>query len=437
MTLHAEQKHLPKRYNPEQSYVVPVEAESPPAVFAARIAVADKLLEAEPFLVEADKQGAAKVFRHRPVVLACYEESIKKWHLVHVSIPYPAPKEYFKKLKSAQTIADREAVHIPITVLSKGYTAEHVVGVGGVRLLINVFRTEGDRKIQLPVYRMRFSRLQGKDDINFDRALKRMQATHYTPLAKAFSSKALAKEGECFLHKHVVEANQSLKRQMVYSKAFPNKLLGDVFPSEVVVALMISEQWDPLYFALDQKQSLERILSEYAINREHAYAWSSSIANAIGCLQFTNAKGNGTYANVVRRYKEAALKDDFELGARDMHNVVRAAICLLDLELSGSKKATALFLEDPVLGSIYAIAAYNGGAFAGMRMLEGIERINGKPLAKLDAALMKLPKAIRSVFGVERAIKKGKRNAATKAVRMNTETPIYVKKFLFLMEYLD
>ena len=165
--------------------------------------------------------------------------------------------------------------------------------------------------------------------------------------------------------------------------------------------------------------------------------WSASSANALGALQFTNKNNNGTYAGVVRTYKKAELVKNFENGARNMHNVIKAAICLLDLELARSVRAKALFEKNTCLGAIYPVAAYNGGPLAAERMIVEIERLNGKPLPALDRALMKLPKAIRSGLGIDTREKKKQDKRVAKGIRMNTETPMYIKKYLYLMDYFS
>jgi hypothetical protein len=198
---------------------------------------------------------------------------------------------------------------------------------------------------------------------------------------------------------------------------------------------MISEQWDPLFFMEDQKGSLKHILAEYGINREEAFMWSVSSANAVGPLQFTNKNNNGTYAAVVRAYREVELVKNFEDGSRNMHNVIKAALCLLDLELARSKKAIDLFAKDTTLGGIHPVAAYNGGPLAAERMITEIERLNGKKLSGLDRALMKLPNVLLPAS--YRSEKSRKKKVVIKGIRGNSETPMYVKKYLYLIEYLE
>ena len=104
------------------------------------------------------------------------------------------------------------------------------------------------------------------------------------------------------------------------------------------------------------------MLSQYGLKREEAYRYSVSSAAALGPMQFTNRKGNGTYALVVRRCPEAKLDPDFERGATNLLNAMKAAICLFDIELSQMRSDIRLAYRDnkEVLG-IFPVAAYNGG----------------------------------------------------------------------------
>ena len=79
-------------------------------------------------------------------------------------------------------------------------------------------------------------------------------------------------------------------------------------------------------------------------------------------MQFTNRRGNGTYALVVRSCPEARLDPDFERGATNLLNAMKAAVCLLDLELAGMRSEIRLaYRANPAVLGIFPVAAYNGG----------------------------------------------------------------------------
>ncbi len=79
-------------------------------------------------------------------------------------------------------------------------------------------------------------------------------------------------------------------------------------------------------------------------------------------MQFTNRRGNGTYAMVVRRCPVAKLDPNFERGATNLLNAMKAAICLFDIELLQVRADIRNAYRDNkhVLG-IFPVAAYNGG----------------------------------------------------------------------------
>ena len=64
-----------------------------------------------------------------------------------------------------------------------------------------------------------------------------------------------------------------------------------------------------------QSLAFDEVLSQYGLKREEAYRYSVSSAKALGPMQFTNRRGNGTYALVVRRCPGARLDPSFESGA--------------------------------------------------------------------------------------------------------------------------
>jgi len=144
--------------------------------------------------------------------------------------------------------------------------------------------------------------------------------------------------------------------------AFPGGLLADVVPAEVLATLAVIEQTDDADFVKKRAGAIDEVLSQYGLKREEAYRYSVSSAAALGPMQFTNGKGNGTYAMVVRRCPEANLDPSFERGATDLLNAMKAAICLFDIELFQMRSDIRVAYRDnkEVLG-IFPVAAYNGG----------------------------------------------------------------------------
>ncbi|MEO7774529.1 MAG: hypothetical protein ABIT61_07510, partial [Steroidobacteraceae bacterium] len=123
------------------------------------------------------------------------------------------------------------------------------------------------------------------------------------------------------------------------------------------------------------------VLSHYGLKREEAYRYSVSSASALGPMQFTNRRGNGTYALVVRRCPEAKLDPSFERGATDLLNAMKAAICLFDIELAQMRADIRLaYRENMKVLGIFPVAAYNGGP----RNVTKLYRVMNKMGVKLE-----------------------------------------------------
>ena len=146
------------------------------------------------------------------------------------------------------------------------------------------------------------------------------------------------------------------------SAAFPGELLADAIPPQVITTLAVIEQTDDRDYVEKQAVAFDEVLSQYGLKQEEAYRYSVSSAKALGPMQFTNRRGNGTYALVVRRCPGARLDPIFESGATNLLNAMKAAICLLDLELAGMRAdIREAYRNNPVVLGIFPVAAYNGG----------------------------------------------------------------------------
>ncbi len=119
------------------------------------------------------------------------------------------------------------------------------------------------------------------------------------------------------------------------------------FRSQVITTLAVIEQTDDRDYVEKQALAFDEVLSQYGLKQEEAYRYSVSSANALGPMQFTNRRGNGTYSLVVRRCPRAKLDPVFESGATNLLNAMKAAICLLDLELAGMRVGHSPRLSRP------------------------------------------------------------------------------------------
>jgi hypothetical protein len=310
--------------------------------------------------------GDRAVLRGRPVAFAAWSKAQQEWVIIQVEIPRP-PVRWKPGGRS-----------LPFTVRTPGIEARHVRGTGAERLMF-AFTRRGEA---LEVYGRKFP--------VFDNALvKRRQwrgvaETARTLVYLPFTDDTLDTQfvggGKDFLLGTARRVTEELRRARVPSEAYPGELLADVVPPEVVAALAVIEQTDDADYVQKGAAAFEDVLSQYGLKREEAFRYSTSRASALGPMQFTNARGNGTYALVVRRCPGADLDPDFVRGATTLGNAMKAASCLLDLELARMPDSIRdpYPANRPVLG-VFPVAAYNGGPRNVTRLMAVLKRLKLAP----------------------------------------------------------
>jgi hypothetical protein len=179
----------------------------------------------------------------------------------------------------------------------------------------------------------------------------------YAPYSPELHFAELIAEGKRYLEKIDFNARSELNIRKVRSRAMPGKLVTEVVSSDWIRKLPLLEQTDFGEFVIDPRRSFERVLWILGANKERAYQYTQSSASALGWVQFIPA----TYKSIVSRlYKEAALKKDFESGARDHLSSLMAAYLLYDYNLAELVRRFGLgILEDQLLEE-YLAASYNG-----------------------------------------------------------------------------
>jgi len=317
-------------------------------------AIRDLVAEAQTLLRDVELKytftgkGKNQVLRGRPVAYALWNEAKHEWTVAHIELPRPPIK--WKPGRRP----------LPFRTLTPGIRAVHVKGTGAERLMFS-FSQGGD---QLKVYGRKFP-------VFDNNLLKRKQwqalaqtakPIVYLPFTEDTFDPAFVSNGKEFLLTTARKAMEDLRHAKVSSAAFPGELLGDVIPPQVITTLAVIEQTDDADYVEKQALAFDEVLNQYGLKQEEAYRYSVSSANALGPMQFTNRRGKGTYSLVVRRYPGAKLDPVFETGATNLLNAMKAAICLLDLELAAMRSdiREAYRINPDVLG-IFPVAAYNGG----------------------------------------------------------------------------
>lgn len=344
----AESEALAESRPPDELAEVIVSARERHEVIHDLVAEAQLLLRNVPLEYVFTGKGKKETLRGRPVAFALWSDYRNEWVIAQIEIPRP-PVSWKPGRKP-----------LPFKVLTPGIAAKHVKGTGAERLMFS-FSRDGE---QLKVFGRKFP--------VFDSALikqKKWRAVVdtatpivYLPFTEDTFDPSLVSEGREFLMATARQAIDELRRASAPSAAFPGELLADVVPAEVITTLAVIEQTDDGDFVAKKEGAFNDVLNQYGLKRWEAYRYSVSTASAIGPMQFTNRKGNGTYALVVRRCREARLDPDFERGATNLLNAMKAAICLFDIELAQMRAdiRTAYRDNKKVLG-IFPVAAYNGG----------------------------------------------------------------------------
>jgi hypothetical protein len=334
-------------------------------------AIHDFVAEAQARLRDVELQyvftgkGKNQVLRGRPVAFALWSEAKQEWSIVHIELPRPP----IKWKPGGKPLAFR--------TLTPGIQARHVEGTGAERLMF-AFSRDGE---PLKVYGRKFP-VFDNDLIKhkqWSAVVQTAKPIVYLPFTEDTFDPAFVSSGKEFLLATAHKAIEELRLAHVPSAAFRGELLADVIPPQLITTLAVIEQTDDKDYVEKQALAFDEVLSQYGLKREEAYRYSVSSAKALGPMQFTNRKGNGTYALVVRRCAGARLDPGFESGATNLLNAMKAAACLLDLDLGEMREDIRVaYRANPEVLGIFPVAAYNGGSRNVAKLYRVLTRMNVK-----------------------------------------------------------
>jgi hypothetical protein len=222
------------------------------------------------------------------------------------------------------------------------------------------------------------------------------------------SNSDLARKGFEFVRTALMPAH--LQVRTIPSRAVPGKSIGDIISPAVLLDFLVAEQTDHDQFfggkdwkAYDEgiddpfeQEAIRTVFVNFFINGLDAYRYICSKEKACGPYQFTNrarvVEGKrylGTYDMVRFAYPQANLDPDFRRGTHGFTNSAKAALLLMDFELThGAKRVREDFVREPELGILYAGAAYNGGAMQAKRLAEFFDRYERKGKVQLTLATL-------------------------------------------------
>lgn len=344
----AESEHTEPPPSSHELAEVVVQAKPRHEVIHDLVAEAQALLKSVQLQYVFTGKGKRETLRGRPVAFALWSEAKMAWTIAQLEIPRPPVK-----WKPGGRPMD-------FLLRTPGIEARHVKGTGAERLMF-AFTKDGE---PLKVYGRKFPVFD--NDLLKKKRWREVAATAkpivYLPFTEDTLDPLFIAGGRDYLLSTARKAVEDLRAAKAPSRAFPGELMADVVPPEVITTLAIIEQTDDGDFISKGAEAFNEVLSQYGLKKDEAYRYSVSRAAAIGPMQFTNKRRNGTYSMVVRRCPEARIDPDFERGATNLLNAMKAAICLLDIELSQMQADIRLaYRENPAVLGIFPVAAYNGG----------------------------------------------------------------------------
>ena len=332
-------------------------------------AIHDLVTEAQELLRDVDLKyvltgkGRRQTLRGRPVAFALWSEAKQQWAVAQLELPRP-PLRWKPGRKP-----------LSFRSLTPGIEARHVKGTGAERLMF-AFSADGE---PLKVYGRKFPVFDNKlvKRRQWNAVVQTAKPIVYLPFTEDTFDPGFVSGGKEFLIATAAKALEELRLAKVPSAAFPGKLLADSIPPEVITTLAVIEQTDDRDYVEKQALAFDEVLSQYGLKEDEAYRYSVSIAKALGPMQFTNRRGNGTYSAVVRRCPGAKLDPVFERGATNLLNAMKAAVCLLDLEISAMRAdIREAYRKNPVVLGIFPVAAYNGGPRNVAKLYRVLTRMN-------------------------------------------------------------
>jgi hypothetical protein len=393
-----------------------------------REAIHDLVAEAQVLLNDVELQyvftgeGKNQVLRGRPVAFALWSETKQEWLIAHIELPRP-PLRWDPN--GGKPLAFR--------VVTPGIKARHVRGTGAERLMF-AFSRDGD---PLKVYGRKFPVFDSTliKRRQWSAVVENAKPIVYLPFTEDTFDPAFVSSGKEFLLTTARQAIEELRLAKVPSVAFRGELLADVIPPQVITTLAVIEQTDDKDYIQKRALAFEEVLSQYGLKREEAYRYSISDANALGPMQFTNGRRNGTYAYVVKRCRRANLDPVFERGATNLLNAMKAAACLLDFNLASMRPdIRRAYRANPEVLGIFPVAAYNGGSRNVTKLYRVLMRMNVKPeqLSRPAVQLADASARCPCVWKVE--------GAATRPVRIpryNIENRRYIEKYQSIVSLFE
>ena len=207
---------------------------------------------------------------------------------------------------------------------------------------------------------------------------KNAQKIIYVPYSDDLVSPQAVILGRLYIESQVKKAAEELRNLSVVSRAVSGRLVADIFPEELPFNLSLIEHIDHNEaLVLGPVYTGEKVLTQFAFNREETFRYATSSAGALCQMQIMPS----TYREVRQQYPRAKLSASPEKGSCEHKESIKAAYLVLDSKLArmptGFQQA---FLREPEKYGVFLAAAYNGGSD---RAVEWYQKFTPERLAKI------------------------------------------------------
>jgi hypothetical protein len=410
----------PAAFDELESVTVFGRVPTPTELVSQRVIDAAELLREMPLHYTYVRRFWRESLRGRPVIFAAWSELSQSWHVVEIEMPFPAPRW-------------RPGRRLAFRVLTPDYEAVHVRGVGTERLMFEIYRNDERLRVygrKYPMIELPVVKKQGVRN-----AVASAAVTHYLPQTDD-AAPLFISQGRALLRLTAESALSELRESRVQSFAYPGKLLADVVLPETLISLAVIEQTDDGDFKTAPTAALNRTVGQYGLMQSQAFTYSVSNADAAGPMQFTDRRGRGTYSMVVRRCADADISPDFNSGARDLQNAMKAAACLLDLVMSEMpREVQSEYSQRPGPLSVFSVAAYNGGGRNATKLLRAVRRL------RATLADLRIPETTDFEFLTTRCpclwMDRGGQTTSLTIPAYNRENMGYIDKYLRFMSMMQ
>lgn len=280
-------------------------------------------------------------------------------------------------------------------------------GGGGVNTNLEIWCGE----IREPV-------LSGKDfivSVKNGAVLGRRKELVYAPYSDDLATSEIITAGRNYLKGEIGKAATELNSLKVHSRAYPDKLVTQVFSEEVLYRLSLIEHIDHDEFkTMGIEYSVDRVLTQAGVNREKVFSLAVSRTGALCLMQIQPT----TYKGVRALYSKAKMPVSPIEGSCGSHvSAIKMAYLVLDSKLSEMPPDfKEMYLKDPEKFGIFMAAAYNGGSSRAKALFKKY------PNGEVEGALEKIFDLFRTRKGI----------ASMSA--MKPETWIFIKKYFEVPE---